>query len=261
MASAASIPPQQAPTKLRRGRRGVVVQVLFAVRRSRCSLAYALGLIVLIVLRALVDHLGFISMGWLLVLALVPILPWLIPALHASRCPRGAVRTEREASRRVRDRTRECGPTGGRTWTGRRRPYRRSSCPGSRCVADAVHDDRRNDGHFWCAGRAEHGGRHRCRRPWHGHEVAFAQPLFPRMAHRERARPALGRVHRKQIEHGGLFVGLCGAADVCTRIEATYPQCARVATQLEYLDVRRPAAGPMQPGPGPSALDPCASSI
>src|SRR4051794_37719002 len=73
--AAASADPIPAGSETR-GRTGSVRGQALAL-----PLAYALGLIVLIVLRALVRHLGFISMGWLLVLALVPILPWLIPAL------------------------------------------------------------------------------------------------------------------------------------------------------------------------------------
>jgi hypothetical protein len=35
----------------------------------------------LIVVRALVGPLNFLSVGWIMLLALVPLLPWLIPAL------------------------------------------------------------------------------------------------------------------------------------------------------------------------------------
>jgi hypothetical protein len=44
-------------------------------------LAYALVIAALITLRALVDELAFLSAGWIVLLALVPILPWLIPAV------------------------------------------------------------------------------------------------------------------------------------------------------------------------------------
>jgi hypothetical protein len=52
-------------------------------RRNRLLLvAYAVVAVAgLIVLRALVDALGFISLGWILVLAALPVLPWLLPLL------------------------------------------------------------------------------------------------------------------------------------------------------------------------------------
>jgi hypothetical protein len=45
------------------------------------TLAYLVTAAALITLRALISELEFVSLGWILVLALVPLVPWLIPAL------------------------------------------------------------------------------------------------------------------------------------------------------------------------------------
>jgi hypothetical protein len=41
----------------------------------------------LIVLRAAIDSLGFIGIGWLIALALIPLLPWALPRLGGSSKP------------------------------------------------------------------------------------------------------------------------------------------------------------------------------
>jgi hypothetical protein len=52
------------------------------LRREHAAIAYVvLAVAALIVLRALVDELDFISFGWILVLAALPLLPWLLPRL------------------------------------------------------------------------------------------------------------------------------------------------------------------------------------
>jgi hypothetical protein len=52
------------------------------IRREYAIAAYAvLSVATLIALRAIVDSLDFISIGWILVLAVVPLLPWLLPRL------------------------------------------------------------------------------------------------------------------------------------------------------------------------------------
>jgi hypothetical protein len=48
---------------------------------SALTLAYAVAAAVLITLRAAIDALDFLSTGWILLLALVPLMPWLLPAI------------------------------------------------------------------------------------------------------------------------------------------------------------------------------------
>jgi hypothetical protein len=50
------------------------------IRAEHIAVAYGVVAVVgLIVLRALVDGLDFLSVGWILVLAVLPLLPWLLP--------------------------------------------------------------------------------------------------------------------------------------------------------------------------------------
>jgi hypothetical protein len=85
-----SSPP--APSELRRSERGDARAPLPTtigdrgwqrkVRGKHAIAAYVvLSIATLIVLRALIGELDFISIGWILVLAILPLLPWLLPRL------------------------------------------------------------------------------------------------------------------------------------------------------------------------------------
>ena len=63
------------PSEEPRPRRAPAISLPLAL-----ALVYALVVAGLITLRAAVDELDFLGMGWIMLLALVPILPWLIPA-------------------------------------------------------------------------------------------------------------------------------------------------------------------------------------
>ena len=234
-----------------RGRTGSVRGQALAL-----PVAYAITLVALIVLRALVGHLGFISMGWLLVLALVPILPWLVPALaplatrvapfvQSVKLPGGFEIALGSAAR----------PAAGLgqvedVLTADHLAQGLVASPTPFTTTDAITvisgvQAVRSTGADTVVVDLGTGMKWRLPNLYFLAWLIANEPVLHWVVFTE-----------NRSNTSGLFVGLCGAADVCTRIEAAYPQYAQVATQLEYLDVRRPAAGPTQPGPGPSALEP-----
>jgi hypothetical protein len=248
--AAASADPIPAGSETR-GRTGSVRGQALAL-----PLAYALGLIVLIVLRALVRHLGFISMGWLLVLALVPILPWLIPALaplaarvapfvQSVKLPGGFEIALGSAARPAAGLGQvEDVLTADHLAQGLVASPMPFTTTDAMTVISGVQAVRSTGADTVVVDL--------------GTGMKWRLPNLYFLAWLIANEPVLHWVvfTENRSNTSGLFVGLCGAADVCTRIEAAYPQYAQVATQLEYLDVRRPTAGPTQPGPGPSALEP-----
>jgi hypothetical protein len=83
------------------------------IRGEHVAVAYGVVAVAgLIVLRALVDGLDFLSIGWILVLAALPLLPWLLPRLGVF----------------LRGHSRSCG------WAVVRRSLMARRCPGDRGV-------------------------------------------------------------------------------------------------------------------------------
>jgi hypothetical protein len=256
MASAAVDPAAASADKTaagseRRGRTGSVRGQALAL-----PIAYAIGLIGLIVLRALVGHLGFISMGWLLVLALVPIVPWLIPALaplaarvapfvQSVKLPGGFEIALGSAARPAAGLGQvEDVLTADHLAQGLVASPTPFTTTDAMTVISGVQAVRSTGADTVVVDL--------------GTGMKWRLPNLYFLAWLIANEPVLHWVvfTENRSNTSGLFVGLCGAADVCARIEAAYPQYAQVATQLEYLDVRRHATGQAQPAPGPSALEP-----
>ena len=227
--------------------------------RSRAlalPLAYAIVLVGLIVLRALVGHLRFMSMGWLVVLAAVPILPWLIPALapvaarvapfiqsvklpggfeiglaNATRPAAGLGQVENVLTRDHLAQGLAASPT----------PFTTTDAMDVIAGVQAV----RTTGADTVVVDLAMGQKWRLPNLYFLAWLITNEPVLHWLVFTE-----------MNASTSGVFVGLCGAADVCTRIEDAYPPYAQVSTQLEYLEVRSPAGGQPPPAPGLPPLGP-----
>lgn len=248
---AAAPADEVAPTSDTRGRPRFVPSRALAL-----PLAYALVLVGLIVVRALVGHLRFMSMGWLVVLAAVPILPWLIPTLaplaarvapfiqsvklpggfeiglaNATRPAAGLGQVENVLTRDHLAQGLAASPT----------PFTTTDAMDVIAGVQAV----RATGADTVVVDLAMGQKWRLPNLYFLAWLITNEPVLHWLVFTE-----------STASTNGVFVGLCGARDVCRRIEETYPQYAQVSTQLEYLDVRSSAGGQPPPAPGPSPLGP-----
>jgi hypothetical protein len=210
----------------------------------------------LIVLRALVGHLRFISMGWLFVLALVPIVPWLVTALgplvgrlapfvqsvklpggfeiglgNAARPAAGLGQVEDVLTADHLAQGLVASPT----------PFTTTDAMTVISGVQAV----RTTGADSVVVDLGRGAKWRLPNLYFLAWLIKNEPVLHWLVFTE-----------SKVNASGVFVGLCRAADVCTRIEDAYSQYAQVATQLEYLDVRPPARRQPQPPPGLPGLEP-----
>ena len=223
-------------------------------RTIALSVLYALALVGLILLRAFVGHVRFISMGWLVVLALVPVLPWLIPAiapLVARVAPRiqsvtipGLLEVGLAAAR----------PAAGllqveEVLTQDRLAQRLVESPKPFTSTDA---ERLIDGvrAVRATGADSVVVNLVVGMTWRLPNLYFVAWLITN-------EPVLNWLvfTESTANTSDVFVGLSSAAEVCAGIEAWYPQYAQVSTGLEYLDFRPSAAGPAPGAPAQSELE------
>ena len=185
---------------------------------------YAVTLAGLVVLRAVVDSLGFVSMGWLFVLALLPILPWLIPALapvvariapnvQSLKLPGGFEIALRDAA--------HTAPTLGAVENVLTQdlpaPF---SISEAMTVASGVQALRATGSPTAVVDL--------------GAGTKWRLPNLYYLAWLIAHEPVLHWLVFTETEQtvSGVFVGVAHAADVCHRIEGAYPEYAQVAPQL-----------------------------
>jgi hypothetical protein len=200
------------------------------------TLAYAVTVAGLVALRALVDELDFLSIGWIVVLALVPLMPWLLPAIgpvleritpfiESVRLPLGIEIPLRPAAR-------EAAPLGqvedvltqdhlihGLTQTAT--PFQTTDA--LRVIA-GVQEMRRSGAE---AVVVDLGSGVKWRLP----NLYFLAWL---LAHDSLTRWLV--FTETDGEKQGVFVGICSVAELSSRIEAVHPAYAGVRPQLEFSD-------------------------
>jgi hypothetical protein len=200
------------------------------------ALGYALVVAGLITLRATVDRLDFLGLGWIVLLALVPVLPWLIPAV-APAVRRAApfienVKVPGFVEISLRGATRQVSGLGALedVLTSDHLAHNLAATPTPFTTTDAitviegVRRVRATRAQAVIVDLAE-GAK------WRLPNLYFLAWLLVND-------PLTGWIVFTEARGGtpGYFVGTCSAADLRARIEATYPAYATAWQQLEYYD-------------------------